>query len=159
MKQVLDMTLQGKTMGESTWDPFMSASVFQIVVRTRDSEERLQDVLIEEAIWMLGGVIGEHGWDQDVRGCCDETGEGAICRNTLSDRTTSVDHEVLTKEVWILSHAFVEAHSAMVDDHVDVVIGSLWVWLSVEKLRRRQSLSVHSRHDITYLLELRQDQI
>ena len=47
----------------------------------------------------------------------------------------------------------------MADDHVDVVIGGLWIWLSVEKLGLRQSTKVYSRGDVTYLLELRHNQI
>ena len=64
----------------------MSASVCQIIIGTRDSEEGLQNVLIENAIWVLDGVIGEHGWDQNVRGCSDEAGERAVYRKSLLDK-------------------------------------------------------------------------
>ena len=49
-------------------------------------------------------------------------------------------HCILTEEIWVLSHALVEAHGTMVDDHIDVVVGSVGVWLSVEKLEHSQSM-------------------
>lgn len=73
------MVAQKIEHGEAcTWNSLVTTSILQVVVGPGDSIERLQHVLVENTIWVLVGVVGEHGWNQDMRGCCDETGEGTI---------------------------------------------------------------------------------
>lgn len=97
----------------------VAGSVLQVVLRAGDGHKAFEDVLVQDAFGILGGLVGHEAVDE---------GEGGL------RHLDPAEWEV--GEVWVLLDRLGEAIFSEFSEHVKVVVSRGRIWLAVVQLVR-----------------------
>jgi len=93
--------------------------VTRVIFRAGDGHEALQNLLVEDALRVGGGVVGHVSIDE---------GEGGLRDGHAGDRPED--------KVWVLVNAFLESFTAKRSEDFEVVVGRRRIRLHVVELCR-----------------------
>lgn len=96
---------------------FVTLGPLEVAAVTGDGEEGLENLLVEDSLGVLSGLVGHEAVDEGVGcGLHDNAGEWSI------------------EEERVFSNRLVESGRAKGSEDRQIVVGGRWVWLKVEQL-------------------------